>query len=224
MNFVLVRENSANLYPSEVIVDLLRLVAYVVSKALWFIRYNGLDNIPRNSSPGFLIAANHQTYVDPVWVVLPLRRKFRFMAIEKAFEWRFLGPLIRYLGAFPVSTGTRGHAKVVRDAIRSLRDGAVLTIFPEGAREFGDGRSLEFKPGAVMIALAANTPILPVTIRGGHRIWPQKQKWPRIFRGVQVSYHPMLEITNIPELSFDENLAHWTGELRRIITGESQTI
>ncbi len=83
--------------------DVLRLIAYIISKTFWFIRYNGRENIPDKSAGGFLIASNHQTYIDPVWICLPMRRKFRFMAFDRAFEWRIIGPLIRYLGAFPVS-------------------------------------------------------------------------------------------------------------------------
>ncbi len=202
--------------------DLLRFVAFVISKTFWFIRYKGIENIPPKSLGGFVISANHQTYIDPVWICLSMRRKMRFMAYDEAFNWRFLGALIAYLGAFPVSTEGRDAIKAVKEAIRSLRDGAVLTVFPEGAREFSDGEMFPFKTGAVQIAYQAGVPILPVTILGGNEIWPRGQKYPRLFRRVEVIYHPLLDLGS----SVTDKHAHleiWTAELRAVIESACNT-
>ena len=204
-------------------IDALRLIGYVISKIFWFIRYHGRENIPRKSSGSFLIAANHQTYADPVWIVLPMRRHLRFMAYDKAFEWRIVGPLIRYLGAFPVSMEVGGTLKAMKESLRALRDGAVLTVFPEGAREFADGEMFGFKTGAVRIALQAGVPILPVTISGGNRIWPQKQRYPRLFRRVEVTYHPLLHVAEDERLEIHENLDLWTAKLKEIISSRENT-
>lgn len=211
------KEPNVEKYPSRLVVDFLRLLAYVISKSAWFIRYYGRENIPERSFGGFLIAANHQTYIDPVWICLPMRRRFRFMALDKAFEWRFIGPLIRYLGAFPVSMEIGGTLKAMKEALRTLRDGAALTVFPEGGREFADGDVFPFKTGVVRIALQAGVSILPVTISGGNRIWPQKQKYPRLFRRVEVTYHPLLRVVEDEDLDLHENLARLTALLRETI-------
>lgn len=193
---------------------MLRLIGYSISKIFWFIRYEGRENIPPNNSPPFLIVGNHQTYIDPVWICLPMRRRLRYMAFAPAFEWRFIGPLIRYLGAFPVSLDEKASIGAIKESVRTLRDGAVLTIFPEGAREFADGELLEFKTGAVRIAMQAKVPVLPVTVSGGNRIWPQKQKYPKLFRRVTVTYHPLIE------LSRDEDLETLTSRLKEKIGGK----
>lgn len=197
--------------------DLLRLIGYMISKALWFLRYEGLSNIPPNDSPTFLVVANHQTYIDPVWICLPMRRRIRYMAFAPAFEWRFVGPLIRYIGAFPVFSDPKLAAAPMKEAVRTLHDGAILTIFPEGAREFSDGEMMEFKTGAARIALKANVPVLPVTISGANRIWPQKQKYPHLFRRVTVKYHPLVEIVEDISLNHRENLEIWTSKIRSVI-------
>lgn len=202
--------------------DLLRLIGYTVSKAVWFIRYDGLDNIPLNDSPPFIVVANHQTYIDPVWACLPMRRRIRYMAFAPAFGWPIVGPLIRYIGAFPVPHDSKITVGAMKEAIRSLRDGAILTIFPEGAREFSDGEMLEFKTGAVRIAIQAGVPILPVSINGANRIWPQKQKYPSLFRRVTVTYHPLIEISKNYSLNEKENLSLWTDEIRRIIASAAK--
>ncbi len=212
-----VSNNPPDKIAPQIVIDLLRLVGYVISKAVWFIRYRGRKNIPGKEVRSFLICANHQTYVDPVWVCLPMRRRLRFMAFDKAFEWRFIGPLIRYLGAFPVSLDTGGAIRTMKEALRELDKGAVLTIFPEGAREFADGRFFKFKTGAVRIAMQAGVPILPVTINGGNQIWPQKQKYPYLFRRVEIIYHPVMHVVEDETLEKDANLDIWTEKLRETI-------
>jgi len=75
-----------------------------------------------------------------------------------------------------------------------LRGGANLFIFPEGACEFSDGKLLSFKSGAARIALQANVPILPVTVRGANKIWSRDLKYPRLGK-VKIIFHPLLEVT-----------------------------
>lgn len=203
--------------------DSLRLVGYVISKAAWFIRYSGRDNIPSRAEGGFIIASNHQTYIDPVWICLPMRRRLRFMAFQRAFEWRRLGPFIRYLGAFPSTTKGGATLPSIKEAVRALRSGAALTVFPEGGREFADGEFLPFKAGAVRIAMQAGVPILPVTIVGGNRIWPRMRKYPKLFRRVEVIYHPLIHPAEDPKLDRDQNLAKLTASLRKTILSAYRT-
>ena len=216
LRFFSVSKRPPHKYASQLVVDALRLTGYLISKALWFIRYRGLENIPANTAGGFLIAANHQTYIDPVWICLPMRRKLRFMAFDEAFNWKIIGPLISYLGAFPVSMEVGGTLKAMKTALSSLREGAALTVFPEGAREFADGKMLPFKTGAIRIAIQAGVPILPVTISGGNKIWPQKQKYPNLFRRVEIIYHPLMVLEG-GDRTDDATLARWTESLRAVI-------
>ena len=199
-------------YPSQFVVSLLLLIALIISKTLWFVRFHGRENIPPSDFGSLLIAANHQTYIDPVWICIPMRRKFRFMAFDKAFEWRFIGSLISYLGAFPVKHPVDTSKRVIKESLRSLSEGASLVVFPEGAREFANGEMFEFKSGAMRLALKAGVSVLPVTIRGGNLIWPQGRKYPRLFRRVNVIYHPLFVLNDAKDA--DE----WTKELKKIIS------
>jgi 1-acyl-sn-glycerol-3-phosphate acyltransferase len=203
--------NTETQYPPYIIYRTLTGIAWTISKLVWFIRFEGLEHIPTANAGGLLIAANHQTYVDPVWISIPLRRKMQYLAYHKAFDWRFIGPLMRYLGAFPVKHPVDTSTTFVKRALRALRDGAGLIIFPEGAREFADGKMFEFKTGVIHIAERAGVPILPVTISGGERIWPQKQKYPNLFRRVTIRFHPPMSIEN------GENIDEATERLRKTI-------
>ncbi len=66
-------------------------------------------------------------------------------------------------------------------------------IFPEAGRGNPDGSMKKFKAGAVRMALDAGVPILPVTIRGGHRVWPASYRFPRLM-AVEIVYHPLFVI------------------------------
>ena len=68
-----------------------------------------------------------------------------------------------------------------------------MVIFPEGGRGNPDGSMRKFKAGAARIALEAGVPILPVTIRGGNRVWPSSQRFPRL-GSVEIIYHPLFVI------------------------------
>lgn len=208
------RENAAaktGSAPPLFVVDIGRAIAYLISRPLWFITFEGTENIPSRASGPLIIASNHQTYIDPVWICIPIRRRFRFMAYDQAFRWPWIGPLIRFLGAFPVRHPVDVNPGAVKNSLRALRNGESLVIFPEGAREFADGEIRDFKHGAAMLAGRSGIPVLPVTILGGNRIWPQGQKWPCIFRRVRIRYHPVLPVdeTESPE--------EWTARLKDVI-------
>jgi 1-acyl-sn-glycerol-3-phosphate acyltransferase len=187
-----VKQSDSNKYPAPAVIQAIRYFWTSVSKIFWRINFHGTENIPQNLAGGLLVVPNHQTYFDPFWICIPIRRKFRFMAWDKAFEWFLVGDMIRYLGAFPVNL-ERGSKETLKQAVRALRDGATLIIFPEGEREFSDGKMLEFKSGAIKIAMLAGVPIMPVTIRGANKVWAQDMKFPG-FGKVDIFYHPVMEI------------------------------
>lgn len=169
----------------------LRAFGFLVSRILWRLRFVGEENIPSRDSGAVIVAANHQTYIDPVWIAVPLKHRMLFLAWDRAFSWRILGPLIRFLGAVPVNTSSGRNPRSWRAALEALEEGRGVLIFPEGAREFADGKMLPFKPGAVRLSIESGAPILPVTVRGANGVWPQGQRWPRLGR-VEIVFHPLM--------------------------------
>ncbi len=212
--------SNENEYPPQFVIDFCKLIGLSVSKVFWRIKFSGLENIPQDLPGGLIVAPNHQTYFDPVWVCLKIKRKFRFMAWDQAFSWFAIGKFIEYVGAFPVGLNRRGFIKASRTAIRVLRSGATLIIFPEGEREFSNGNMLPFKSGAVRLAMEAGVPILPVTIRGGNAIWAQDHKLPRTGK-VEIIYHPLFEIEKPKDGDDPQNhLAELNNKLMKIISSK----
>ena len=176
-------------------IQIVRLLLHALFRLLFRLRLEGTGNIPP-AEGGLIIAANHQTYLDPFWVAAPVRRPLRFLAWDAIFGWPVIGPVMRWLGAWPLQT-QRGDARAYRRSVQWLRRGGALVIFPEGGRGYSDGALQPFKPGAVRLALETGAPVLPVTIRGGQRVWPRDWKWPRPGR-VEIVYHPVTLLTQLP--------------------------
>jgi len=211
-------EKSSAPPPERMSVKPLKWFCLTVSRLLWSIEYEGLGNIPQNSTGGFVIASNHQTYIDPVWIGIPIKRDLKFLAWDAAFHWPIIGFLMRRLGSLPVNTATGRNPESLRRAIESLKSGSGLMVFPEGAREFENGIPLDFKPGAVALAAEAGVPILPVTISGGNRVWPREWKWPSTGR-VTVRFHPLIEAPSLSHENRKTELRRLTAILKETITG-----
>ncbi len=168
-------------------IDIIRRTGHGLSRLVWSISYRGLENIPQ--SGGVIIAANHQTYLDPFWVGFAIKRPLRYLAWNEAFSWPIAGKFMGMLGAWPLEL-EKSDPTAIRRSLSWLRDGGAVVIFPEGGRGNADGSMIKFKNGAVRMALEAGVPILPVTIRGAHKAWPKHSALPRLAK-VEVVFHPL---------------------------------
>jgi 1-acyl-sn-glycerol-3-phosphate acyltransferase len=174
--------------------EVMRPAVGVISRVFWKIEYRGLENIPQNG--GVIIAANHQTYLDPFWLSVKIKRPIRYLAWSAAFNWPVIGRWLGWWGAWPIALEGSDPA-AIRRSLQWLRDGGAVVIFPEGARSTSSGEMERFKAGAVRLALEADVPILPVSIKGGNHVWPRGQRTPR-FGKVTVTYHPLYRPTQPP--------------------------
>jgi 1-acyl-sn-glycerol-3-phosphate acyltransferase len=171
-------------------IDAMRPIMHIGSRIYWRLEFKGLENIPQTG--GLIIAANHQTYVDPFWLGIPIRRPVRYLAWSEAFSWPVIGKAITLLGAWPLQV-EGSDPTAIRRSLSWLRDSGVVVIFPEGGRGLPDGSMIRMKAGAIRMALEAEVPILPVTIRGGNRVW-SSDKWIPRPRKVEIIYHPLFQV------------------------------
>lgn len=139
--------------------SLLSLFYYPVFR----IRVKGRENIPRTGP--VLLCSNHMAKRDPVMLGVAQRRQVFYMAKEELFTNRFIGGLLRKLGAFPVSRGT-GGADALANAYRLLDENAMVGVFIEGHRS-KDGLLQRPKTGAALLAYRTKAPVVPVCITTG---------------------------------------------------------
>jgi len=177
--------------PSKFVIAIVRTVSLGVGKLFWRVKFHDRKNIPRKLEGGLIVVANHQSYLDPFLICAPIKRPMRFMAWDKAFEWFFVGSLLRSLGAFPVDIEKSGSIGALKKGLRILKNGETLVVFPEASREFSDGKLLPFRTGAARLAIETGAPILPVTIKGANHVWSRDHKFPR-FGKIDVFYHEIL--------------------------------
>jgi 1-acyl-sn-glycerol-3-phosphate acyltransferase len=157
-----------------------RLLRILFSVFFW--RVEGTENLPKEG--GVLLVANHVSAIDPIFLALAVDRQVHFMAKKEIFVFKPLGWLVRKLGSFPVD---RGNVDMVsfRQAMRLLKEGRVLGLFPEGTRS-KDGKLGKALPGASMFALKTQVPVVPAAIVGTKTFW--KPRSVKVIIGRPISY------------------------------------
>jgi 1-acyl-sn-glycerol-3-phosphate acyltransferase len=130
----------------------------------------GLDRI--DPEAGYVVAANHASYMDTPVVLSYIPLQFRFMAKDGLFRIPLLGTHLQRAGHIPVPRANPREAlKTMAEAARIIRERRTsVLVFPEG------GRSLTglqpFREGAAYIAIKAGVPIVPVALKGTIDVLP----------------------------------------------------
>jgi 1-acyl-sn-glycerol-3-phosphate acyltransferase len=128
-------------------------------KCLYKVEYVGLDNVPKDKN--FIVASNHRSLMDPIFIALKMPMQLHFMAKKELFFFPF-SLVMKGLGAFPVNRG-KGDNGAIATAEKILNENKVLAIFPEGTRS-KSGNPLPAKSGVVRIADHTKSDSLPVGI------------------------------------------------------------
>ena len=147
--------------------------ALIVSKILFRLEAEGVDNIPRKG--GFILASNHVSYLDPIILGAICPRRLNFMARNDLFDIPILGRLIRTLGAFPLKRDSVDIGSV-KLALRCLQQSNGLLVFPEGSRT-SSGVIERVKPGVGFIAGRCNVPVVPAFIKGSQKAWGRNARF-----------------------------------------------
>jgi 1-acyl-sn-glycerol-3-phosphate acyltransferase len=159
--------------------DLVYPPVVIALKSLWKylglkFDFTGAENLPADG--GAILAMNHIGYLDFALIgtaALPVNRYVRFMAKKEIFDYKISGPLMRGMHHISVDR-TSGSASFVA-ALRALRAGEIVGIFPEGtiSRSF---EIAQMKTGAVRLAMGAGVPLIPTIVWGSQRIYTKKIK------------------------------------------------
>ena len=140
-------------------------LAWIVFHVGFRVRTEGRDNLKRIRTRGYILAPNHISAIDPVFVLITRfwGRRMLVFAKKELFEINaFLSWFFRCAGAMCVR-GTKEEAAVIDETVARCQNGESLLIFPEGTRE-KDGTFLQPKSGLFVIAAAAAVDVVPVRI------------------------------------------------------------
>ena len=122
---------------------------------------------------GYVLAANHSSYMDTPVILSSIPVQFRFMAKSGLFKIPFMGSHLKRAGHIPVPRDDpRAAVRTMTLAATNIREKNVsMLIFPEGGRT-PDGELKAFKEGGAYIAIKAGVPVIPVAIIGTRAVVP----------------------------------------------------
>lgn len=139
----------------------LRLVLLVLASTLYRVRVIGRENVPEHG--GALLAPNHVSFADGLFLISAIDRPVRFVVYAGYFHHSLLGPFLRALGAIPIS-GSGGPKQILqafREAGRALDEGHLVCIFPEG-QITRTGTLQSFQRGMQRILKGRDVRVIPV--------------------------------------------------------------
>jgi 1-acyl-sn-glycerol-3-phosphate acyltransferase len=159
-----------------------RVVAGPFLHALGRPKIIGADNIP--ATGGAILAANHLSAIDSVYLPFMVSRPVTFSAKIEYFGAKGLGA--RLFAMYMKATnqlqidrgGGRAAQATLEAALQRLQDGELFGIYPEGTRS-PDGRLYRGRPGVAWLALNSGLPVVPVAMMGTRRVLPPGAVVPR---------------------------------------------
>jgi 1-acyl-sn-glycerol-3-phosphate acyltransferase len=165
----------------------------------------GRDNVP-DTGPA-IIASNHLSFSDSIFMPLMVKRKVTFVAKAEYFTGKGIkGWLIKQFfvgtGTIPVDrSGGRAAQAALDTQLRVLSEGNLAGIYPEGTRS-PDGRLYRGKTGVARLALVSGAPVIPVVMLNADEIQPPGKVIPKIKR-VRIRFGAPLDFSRYAGMSGD---------------------
>jgi 1-acyl-sn-glycerol-3-phosphate acyltransferase len=154
-------------------------------RVLYRPKVNGLENIPQDGP--VIMAINHNSFVDSIFLPLIVKRRMTFLTKEEyfttpGFKGFWMRMFFRGVGQVPIDrSGGNASEAALYTGVRVLAAGNVLGIYPEGTRS-PDGKLYRGHTGVARMALAAEATVIPVAICGTRDVQPAGKTVPRVKR------------------------------------------
>jgi 1-acyl-sn-glycerol-3-phosphate acyltransferase len=145
---------------------LLRFMAWMLVKAVYRLRTEGIEHIPTEGPA--LLAANHVSFADAVVIMGASPRPIRFVMDYRIFRIPVLSFIFRHCGAIPIASAKEDPVmmeKAFAEVSTALQNGELVGIFPEGGIT-RDGEVQVFRSGISRILAANPVPVVPLALSG----------------------------------------------------------
>jgi 1-acyl-sn-glycerol-3-phosphate acyltransferase len=165
---------------------ILKAILTPILRVLFRVRVQGLENVPKQGPA--ILASNHLSFSDSIFLPLVLRRRITFVAKAEYFEDWKTAWFFRAVGQIPVKRGDGAASKLALETAKGvLEEGKLFAIYPEGTRS-PDGRLYKGHTGVARLALETGAPVIAVAMIGTDKAQPIGQVVPRFFSPIGVSF------------------------------------
>ena len=174
----------------------LKILLTPVLHLLYRVRVEGRKHLPRYGP--VILASNHQSFIDSVFLPLAVHRRVTFVAKAEYFESWKTAWFFRAVGMIPLKReGGTASERALAAAREVLNAGGVLGIYPEGTRS-KDGRLYKGHTGVARLAMQCGAAVVPVAQFGTAEVQPIGQLRPRVFRKVRIAIGEPLRFPAAP--------------------------
>lgn len=145
----------------------------------------GHSNIPR--SGGVIMASNHLSFIDSVFLPLMIDRQISFLAksdyyTARGFKGWAIKSFLKAAGMIPIDrSGGKASEASLQTGLGVLARGEVLGIYPEGTRS-PDGKLYRGRTGVARMILEGNVPVVPVAMIDTEKVMPAGRRIPKVRR------------------------------------------
>lgn len=155
-------------------------------------RVYGKHHLPKG---GGIVASNHASFIDPPLIGFSIYpRLVAYLARDTLFR-SVLGWILRHLGCYPIKRG-EGNAQVFRLAIKLVREGKLLVIFPEGTRS-KDGNLQAGQTGVGFLVRQCHCPVIPTYVHGTFEAWNCHAKRPKMWGKTACVFGSALDFSHL---------------------------
>jgi len=150
-----------------------RFVLLAILKIFFLFEVKGRENIPKKG--GFILAANHVSYLDPVAVGAACPRTVHFMARDNLFLKPVLKSWLKAVEVIPLKRNA-ADLSAIKTGLRIVRKGGALALFPEGRRRTIEDMYLNPEPGVGFLAAKGDVPVIPAFVSGTYTAMPRQAR------------------------------------------------
>jgi cytidylate kinase len=189
-----------------------RMLCRIFCRLFLRLRVYHVENVPGRGA--LVLICNHQSFLDPIFCGIPLKRHLYFLARDTLFKNRFFGWLISSVNTIPVKRG-KADLAAMKAVITKLKEGNGVCLFPEATRT-PDGKITPFKAGFGLLSRRGGAAVVPVVIDGAFECWPRHKKIFSPGKEITVCYGKCITAEQVKNMS-DRKLAEkLTNTLRQM--------